>query len=334
MILEDVSNKRFGMPMGGCLGCMPMGGLALAACIGLRCCKALAAWLGLGSMPWLRALALAACLGLGCMPWGAAALALASCLGLGFVPWPWLHAIAVAACLGGLLHGLGCVPWPWQHALSLAVPWGGCLGLVASLGLGCVPWGGCMPWPSLRAMGGCCCCLGLRCMPCPWLRALALAACHGGLPWPWLHALALAACLGLGCVPWGAACLGLGCVPWPWQHALPLAACHGLGCVPWPWLHALGGLLPWPLLPCPQSSSDFPKNEGFLEKEVICPKEAGVGHGRVPRGMPACTPRRIAPHRPALRQNWLVPFPLFVFLNSVHDFRGRFQQAVRHSEQF
>ena len=33
--------------------------------------------------------------------------------------------------------------------------------------------------------------------------------------------------------------------------------------------------------------------------------EAGIGHARVPMGMLACTPRYIAPHRPALRQNWL-----------------------------
>ena len=176
-------------------------------------------------------------------------------------------------------------------------------------------------------MGGCC--LG------PWLRAVALAACLGGLlPWALaaaclggLHALALAACLGLGCVPWGAA-PGLGgqplalaaCMPWPWLHAMALAACLGLGCVPWP-----------SLLPCPQILSDFPKNEGFLEKEVIFPQR---GRRWAPRGMPACTPRRIAPHRPALRRNWLVPFSIFVFLNSVHDFRGGFQQAVRRSEQF
>ncbi len=173
--------------------------------------------------------------------------------------------------------------------------YGGCLGL------GCVP----LPWQHahgglLRALAlGCmpmggCCCLGLGCMPWPWLRAM------GGSPWPWQHA-----------------CHGLGCMPWPWPHALALAACLGLGCC---LAHKFRVI--------------SQKMRVFWKRRLFSPKEAGVGHGRVPRGMPACTPRRIAPHRPALRQNWLVPFPLFVFLNSVHDFRGRFQQAVRRSEQF
>ena len=48
---------------------------------------------------------------------------------------------------------------------------------------------------------------------------------------------------------------------------------------------------------------DFPKNEGFLENEVISPEEAGNGH---PRGMPACMPCRIALHRPALRKSCTV----------------------------
>jgi hypothetical protein len=84
-------------------------------------------------------------------------------------------------------------------------------------------------------------------MPWPWLRAHGglprpwLLHAHGGLPRPWLlHALALAAaCLGLGC-----------CMPWPWLL-------HAHGGLPRPWLlHAL-------------ALAGFPKNEGFLEKEVI-----------------------------------------------------------------
>ena len=117
-------------------------------------------------------------------------------------------------------------------------------------------------------------CHGLGCVPWPWLlhacmpRPWQLHA-HGVLPRPWLrHVHALAAC------PWGvalalaAACPGLGC--------LPMGGCLGLRCcVPWPWLPAHGGCLG---LRC-------------------CMPWAGSGH---PRGMPACTPRRIAPHRPAL----------------------------------
>src|SRR6266704_334741 len=123
----------------------------------------------------------------------------------------------------------------------------------------------------LHAVGACCV-----------LRAgfaLALAACLGGLPWPWLPALALAACHG------GQPLALAACVPWPWLHAMALAACLGLGCVPWPWL-----------LPCPQISSDFPKNEGFLEKEVIFPQrgrrwawQGAQGHARM----------HATPHRPA-----------------------------------
>ena len=125
-----------------------------------------------------------------------------------------------------------------------------------------------------------------------------------GMPRPWhpkhgaCHALAVMP------LPPHAACM-LG----PWLRAprgpaacaqghasMPTQACHGLCCVPWPWLlHAC------PCLGC-------------------C--------------MPACTPRRIAPHRPALRQNLVVPFSIFVSLNSFHDFRGGFQQAVRRSERF
>ena len=144
--------------------------------------------------------------------------------------------------------------------------------------------------------------LAAACSPKPWmLRAHALAA-----ECPWGVALALAAaCPCLGCVPMGGclhACPGLGC--------LPMGGCLGLGCcMPMPWLPAHGGCLG---LGC-------------------CTPWAGTGH---PRGMPACTPRRIAPHRPALQQNWLVPFSIFVSLNSFHDFRGGFQQAVRRSERF
>ena len=68
-----------------------------------------------------------------------------------------------------------------------------------------------------------------------------------------------------------------------------------------------------------------------MDNEVISLKEAGSGH---PRGMPTCTPHRIAPHCPALQQNWLLTFSIFVFLNSVHDFKGGFQQAVWRSKQF
>ena len=181
--------------------------------------------------------------------------------------WPWLRAMALAACLGpgsmpweDACQGLGCVPWPpWgAAALAFAAAW-------------------------------------------PWLRALALAACLGGL-----HALALAACHGLGCMPWPwqralGGCMprpwlrAMGGSPWPWQHALALAACQhamalaaclGLGSMPWP----------WPSLPCPQILSDFPKNEGFLEKEVIFPQrgrrwawQGAQGHARM----------HATPHRPA-----------------------------------
>ena len=139
------------------------------------------------------------------------------------------------------------------------------------------------------------------------VQVVFMLSAHGGLPWPWLlHAHALAAC------PWGAACMhaqALGACPWGAALALA-AACPCLGCcMPMPWLPAHGGCLG---LGC-------------------CTPWAGTGH---PRGMPACTPRRIAPHRPALQQNWLVPFSIFVSLNSFHDFRGGFQQAVRRSERF
>ena len=163
-------------------------------------------------------------------------------------------------------------------------------------------------------------CHGLGCVPWPWQHArkhaLAFAACPWGLPWPWLlHAptlgsMPIGGCLGLGCMPW----------PWPWMHALPLAlaldAClaHGLGCMPWPHI--------W---------SDFLKMRVFWKMRLFPHEQAGSGH---PRGMPACTPCRIAPHRPALRKNWLVPFSIFVSLNSFHDFRGGFQQAVWRSERF
>ena len=139
---------------------------------------------------------------------------------------------------------------------------------------------------------------------------------HQTAPSGSVHARALAAC------PQGPCCLRPGACqrahtsmpqPWPrclgccmhaqalaaacpWGAALALAAaCPGLGSMP------MGGC--W----------------------------AGSGH---PRGMPACTPPRIVPHRPALRQNWLVPFSILVSLNSFHDFRGGFQQAVRRSERF
>src|SRR4029077_14891923 len=154
--------------------------------------------------------------------------------------------------------------------------------------------------------------LAAACTPRPWLlRArpgLACCVLAQALPaeCPWGAALALAAaCPCLGCVPMGGclhACPGLGC--------LPMGGCLGLGCcMPMPWQPAHGGCLG---LGC-------------------CTPWAGTGH---PRGMPACTPRRIAPHRPALQQNWLVPFSIFVSLNSFHDFRGGFQQAVWRSERF
>ena len=215
------------------LGCVPWPWQRWgAACLGCVLHGACGGCLGLGSMH--ASMALAACLGLGSVPWG------------GCMPWPWLlHGLGCVPW-PSLLHGLGCVPWPWLHALALA----------ACLGLGCMPWpwqralGGCMPWPWLRALGGC--------MPRPWLRAM------GGSPWPWQHALALAAC----------------------QHAMALAACLGLGSMPWP----------WPSLPCPQILSDFPKNEGFLEKEVIFPQrgrrwawQGAQGHARM----------HATPHRPA-----------------------------------
>lgn len=176
-------------------------------------------------------------------------------------------------------------------------------------GLGYVPW----PWLLHACPGlGCCmpmgCCLGLgRGIPMPWQRA------HGGLPWPsLLHALALAAC------PWG--------LPLPWLlYALGLAACPWGCCMPWPWpwMHALALAAA-----CPHIWSDFLKMRVFLENEDISPKEAGSGH---PKGMPACTPRRISPYRPALQQNWLVPFSIFVSLNSFHDFRikARLQELLQ-----
>ena len=166
----------------------------------------------------------------------------------------------------------------------------------------------------------------MPCLPCPWLlhahalaaacpRGAALAAacpCLGSsmpmpwlLPWPWhahaLAALALAAaCPCLGC------CMPMGWLPWPWLlHTHALAACPWGG-LPWPWLlHALA------LVALPT-------------KEVIWAWQRAQGHARM----------HATPHRPALRQNWLVPFSLFAFLNSVHDFRGGFQQAVRRSDQF
>ena len=110
-------------------------------------------------------------------------------------------------------------------------------------------------------------------------------------------ALAMAACT--------QACLGLGCLPM--GAALALAACLGLACLP------MGPCLGLGCLPMGAALA------------AACP---GLG------SMPAGTPRRIASNRPALQQNWLVPFSIFVFLNSVHDFRGGFQQAVRRSEQF
>jgi len=145
--------------------------------------------------------------------------------------------------------------------------------------------------------------------------------CRGpkGMPTcPHKHAKALTACLGLGCLPMGAAMAlarpwqhackhALALAACPWGVALALAACLGLGCLP--------------MGPCPGLGC-LPMGAALA---AACP---GLG------SMPACTPRRIAPHRPALQQNWLVPFSIFVFLNSVHDFRGGFQQAVRRSERF
>ena len=77
----------------------------------------------------------------------------------------------------------------------------------------------------------------------------------------------------------------------PWA-ALALAAC------PWGAALALAAA-------CPQIWIDFQKMRVFLEKEVIRPLEAGIGHARVPGGLLACTPRYMTPHRPALWQNWL-----------------------------
>jgi hypothetical protein len=163
------------------------------------------------------------------------------------------------------------------------------------------------------------------------VHARALAAC------PRKHAMALAACLGLDCQPMGAAmalalaactqaCLGLGCLPMGAALALA-AACPGLG-----WLHARGGAalaLAFLGLCCLPTylGSDFLKMRVFWKMRLFPPRRQAVG-------MPACTPCRIAPHRPALRKNWLVPFSIFVSLNSFHDFRGGFQQAVWRSERF
>ena len=153
-------------------------------------------------------------------------------------------------------------------------------------------------------------CLGHGCcMPWPWLLYAHWEG-GGGLPWPWLlHALAT--CLGLGCCMGG--CLGLGCrMPWPWllhAHELPWPWLRAHGGLPWPWLHAHGGQpRPWLL----HAHGGLPRpwlhalalalggchglgqgNEGFLEKEVNCPKEAGIVHGKMPRGMHA------KPYRPA-----------------------------------
>ena len=112
--------------------------------------------------------------------------------------------------------------------------------------------------------------------------------------------LAHGGCLGLGCVPMGA--------------ALALAACPGLDCVG----HKFGVI--------------SQKIRVFLEKKVIWPpKEASIVHGRVPRGMPARTPCRIVPHSSQIGS---CLFSFFVFLNSFHDFRGGFQQAVWRFELF
>ena len=191
---------------------------------------------------------------------------------------------------------------------------------------------------------------------------------------PWgASALPFAACLGLGCVPWGAALAlaacplatcprGLGNMPTgPWQRAHgALAACllpmRGQGCymhwpwlrascpwrLRWPWLRAHGGCLSLgsmlvavacPGLDCVAHKFGVisQKIMIFLEKEVICPKEASIVHGVVPRGMPARTPCRIVPHSSQIGS---CLFSVFVFLNSFHDFRGGFQQAVWRFELF
>nr|POE44920.1 hypothetical protein CFP56_75398 [Quercus suber] len=107
-------------------------------------------------------------------------------------------------------------------------------------------------------------------------------------------------------------CLGLVCcVHRPWQRAhgdvvLALAAaCPCLSCVPMRGCLGLGCYMPIPWLPCSQILSDFPKNEGFLEKEVSWAWQGAQGHARMhamphrpaalashPRGMPR--PRRDA----------------------------------------
>ena len=71
-------------------------------------------------------------------------------------------------------------------------------------------------------------------------------------------------------------------MPWPWLRALALAA-SALGLPwPWPWQHARKHAMAFAA--CPWGLP--------MALAAACP-----GH---PRGMPACTPRRIAPHRPAL----------------------------------
>ena len=84
-------------------------------------------------------------------------------------------------------------------------------------------------------------------------------------------------------------CLGLG--------SMHMGGCLGLGCVPMGAALALAAA-------CPQIWINFQKMRVFLEKEVICPMEAGIVHARVPRGMLACMPHCITPRRPALQQNW------------------------------
>ena len=137
----------------------------------------------------------------------------------------------------------------------------------------------------------------------------ALPPAPKGMPaCPCKHATTLAVCLGLGCCMHAQA-LATAC---PWGATLALAAAYPcLGCVPMGGCPSLGCCMPWPWLPT---------HRGYLGLGCYMPW-AGSGH---PKGMPACTPRYIAPHRPTLQQNWLMPFSIFVSLNSSHDFRGVF----------
>ena len=147
-----------------------------------------------------------------------------------------------------------------------------------------------------------------------------------------------------GCLGLGAAFLDLGC-------CMHLEGCLGLGCMlahgllPWPWLlHAHGGLpRPWPLhalafaAACPWGAAlalaaacpclgCLPMRAALALAAARLGQAVGIP-GACPRARHAASPR-IVP------QNWLVPFSIFVSLNSFHDFRGGFQQAVQRSEHF